>query len=199
MFNVFSDKGRYIAFPFFNYMYMAKYYNHNKGTTTYWKSRRSKPKDDFLKFYPIAERYVLERYNITRATLSILLFMYTEDYFDREMFNQFQKLVWWRYDRLKRMVSLGFVDKFPYTMNSGKLKYYYALSSKGDTICRMIYAILRMDREVSVLPRLNPMMRSTKANAEGWREWFKIFNTEVKRLRVENAKNPPDDGHDGWI
>ena len=55
------------------------------------KSNRS----DYLKYWRVIRQYVKVRYGLNQADLDMLLFLYSEKYFGKDKFQEFNELLSW--------------------------------------------------------------------------------------------------------
>jgi hypothetical protein len=63
------------------------------------------PPQDYLKYWRVVRYFIQAKYNIGTSDLDILLFLYSETYFSKDKFNEFDELLSWevkRFDRLRR-------------------------------------------------------------------------------------------------
>jgi len=84
---------------------------------------------DYLKFWRVIRYFVKAKYNLTQADLDVLLFLYSESYFSKDKFKDFDKLLSWDKNRFDRLLRDGWIVVF--RKRSGKRKALYELSYKG--------------------------------------------------------------------
>ena len=60
-------------------------------------------KNDFLKYWRVVRYYIKRKYNLTQADLDILLFLYSEGRFTRQVFKAYEGVVNWEPKRFKRL------------------------------------------------------------------------------------------------
>ena len=60
---------------------------------------------DYLKYWKVIRYYVQAKYGIKSADLDMLLFLYSEKYFGKQQFNDFDKLLSWDINRFNRLLS----------------------------------------------------------------------------------------------
>ena len=51
--------------------------------------------DDYLKYWRVIRQFVKVKYNLSQSDLDILLFLYSEKYFDRGKFDEFDNILGW--------------------------------------------------------------------------------------------------------
>ena len=62
-------------------------------------------KSNYLKYWRVIRYFIKHKYGLTQADLDMLLFLYSEDYFSKDKFEEFDELLSWdvnRFDRLLR-------------------------------------------------------------------------------------------------
>ena len=58
---------------------------------------------DYLKYWRVIRYFIKSKYGLTTADLEMLIFLYSESYFDKNKFQEFNELISWdvsRFDRL---------------------------------------------------------------------------------------------------
>ena len=64
-------------------------------------------KSDYLKYWRVVRYYVKAKYNLSQADLDILLFLYSESYFSRDKFAEFDSLLSWNETRFDKLLKDG--------------------------------------------------------------------------------------------
>ena len=59
----------------------------------------STKKHDYLKYWRVVRYFVKAKYGITTAELEMLLFLYSEKYFSKDKFHEFDELISWNVNR----------------------------------------------------------------------------------------------------
>jgi hypothetical protein len=63
------------------------------------------PKNDYLKYWKVIRYFAKAKYKLNTSDLDMLFFLYSEKYFGKQQFNEFDELLSWdvnRFDRLLR-------------------------------------------------------------------------------------------------
>ena len=55
--------------------------------------------NDYLKYWRIIRYFIKTKYKLTTGEIEMLLFLYSEDIFSRERFDQFNNLLGWNNNR----------------------------------------------------------------------------------------------------
>ena len=140
-------------------------------------------KSDYLKYWRVIRQFIKSKYGLTQADLDMLLFLYTEDYFSKDKFQEFNELLSWdvtRFDRLRR-------DKWieVFRKNMGKRKALYTLSYKTKRMINSLYKKLNGE-EIPTSPSKNPMFkRNVKYSDKVYRNFIKEMNASIRQQRHE--------------
>ena len=109
---------------------------------------------DYLKYWKVIRYYVQAKYGIRSADLDMLLFLYSEKYFGKQQFNDFDKLLSWDINRFNRLLSDGWISVF--RKRQGNKKTLYELSYKGKRMISSVYKKLNGE-EIPMSESANPM------------------------------------------
>jgi len=140
-------------------------------------------KSDYLKYWRVIRQFIKSKYGLTQADLDMLLFLYTEDYFSKDKFQEFNELLSWdvtRFDRLRR-------DKWieVFRKHMGKRKALYTLSYKTKRMIDSLYKKLNGE-EIPTSPSKNPMFkRNVKYSDKVYRNFIKEMNASIRQQRHE--------------
>lgn len=111
---------------------------------------------DYLKFWRIIRYYYLARYKMTQQDLEMLLFLYSEQHFDKDKFYEFNNLLGWDKGRFNRLLRDGWVEVF--RKHYGKRRTLYEISFKGKRMITEMYKKLD-GQEIPVCVSKNPLFR----------------------------------------
>lgn len=103
--------------------------------------------EDFLKYYGIAEIWVCNKYSITRDEFHTLLILYSEDVFDKKIFDVFSKGMTTKPKTIFRYVKNGLIekintDRYVYLYNrekTSKITAIYKLTHLSKTMIKAFY------------------------------------------------------------
>ena len=65
---------------------------------------RKPPPQDYLKYWRVVRYFIKAKYGLSQADLDVLLFLYSEKYFSKDKFSDFNELISWdkmRFEKLK--------------------------------------------------------------------------------------------------
>ena len=95
------------------------------------------PKMDYLKFWRVIRYFIKAKYGLSQSDLDVVLFLYTESYFDKAKFKEFDRLLSWDINRFNRLLKEGWIVVF--RKGSGRRKSLYELSYKGKRVVSKFY------------------------------------------------------------
>jgi hypothetical protein len=114
--------------------------------------------DDFLKYWKVIRQYVKIKYGLNQADLDMLLFLYSEAYFNKDKFDEFTRVVGWDSKRFKRLLSDGWLESFRKTDPHTKRRALYKLSFKAKHLVTLIYKYLNGEQLISESYVNNPLL-----------------------------------------
>jgi hypothetical protein len=147
------------------------------------RKRGFNPQDDYLKYWRVIRYYVKAKYNINQAELDILLFLYSEKYFTKDKFEEFDTLLSWDENRFDNLLRDGWIIKFrPYNQKT-KEKALYEISYKGKRLVSSIYKKLGGE-ELPSSSTNNPLFaKNVSYSDKRYREFIKEMNAYVRQQR----------------
>ena len=128
---------------------------------------------DYLKYWKVIRYYVQAKYGIRSADLDMLLFLYSEKYFGKQQFNDFDKLLSWDINRFNRLLSDGWISVF--RKRQGNKKTLYELSYKGKRMISSVYKKLNGE-EIPMSESANPMFAKNVSFSD------KVYRNMITRM-----------------
>ena len=92
---------------------------------------------DYLKYWRVVRYFVKSKYKISTGELDMLLFLYSEKYFGKDKFKEFDELLSWNVNRFDQLLKRGWIEVF--RKRVGKNKTLYSLSFKANRMIHSIY------------------------------------------------------------
>jgi len=137
--------------------------------------------NDYLKYWRVIRYFVKAKYKLNTADLEMLLFLYSEGYFSKDKFKEFDRLLSWdvnRFDRLKRDDWIVVFRK-----HSGKRKALYGLSYKAKRMIDSVYKKLNGE-EIPVGEETNPLFaRNVSYSDKRYKEMIENMNRATRQLQ----------------
>jgi len=143
-------------------------------------------KSDYLKYWRVVRQFIKVKHNLTQSDLDILLFLKSEQYFSRDKFNEFDKLISWEKLRFKRLKKEGWIEIFRKRM--GQRKALYQLSNRGKRVTASIYKYLN-GQEIPSSSDGNPMfLKNVSYTDKVYRNFIIEMNQTIKQQRHQTQK-----------
>ena len=137
--------------------------------------------DDYLKYWRVIRQYVKIKYDLTQADLDMILFLYSEKYFDRDKFKEFDSLLGWDVMRFQRLLKEQWIVIFRKRLKNHKV--VYQISDKSVNLVRLIYKKLSGE-EIPVSVSHNKMFAKNVAYSDRvYREMILEMNKVIKQQR----------------
>jgi hypothetical protein len=137
--------------------------------------------DDYLKYWRVIRQFVKIKYELTQAELDVLLFLYSEKYFDKNKFEEFDSLLSWDIHRFEKLKQLGWIVVF--RKRVGSHKTIYQLSIKSERMIQSIYRKLSGE-EIPVSNSTNKMFAKNVSHSDKvYREMILKMNAVIKQQR----------------
>ena len=80
-----------------------------KGLTIKKPTARVTPNHDYLKYWRVVRYWVKAKYNIGTPDLDMLLFLYSEQIFNKDKFVEYNKIMFWDIERFKKLKKDGWI------------------------------------------------------------------------------------------
>lgn len=139
---------------------------------------RPKPKTDYLKYWRIIKKYVQVKHKLSSAEVDTLLFLHSENYFDRDKFQEFNQVLSWDVKRFDRLLRDGWIEVF--RKNTGKYKALYQLSFKATNVVNYIYK--KLEGEKLPTSHYNPMFKENSSYSD------KVYRSAIIEMNKEIRK-----------
>jgi hypothetical protein len=139
-------------------------------------------KSNYLKYWRVIRQYVKVRYGLNQADLDMLLFLYSEKYFGKDKFQEFNEILSWDVKRFDRLLADGWIQNFR-ERRVGQ-KGLYALSYKANRMIGSIYK--KLDGEDIPMTMCNNPMFKKKVDYSDkvYRNFIKGINEETRKSRI---------------
>lgn len=141
---------------------------------------------DCLKYWRVVRQWVKVRYNLNQSDLDMLLFLYTEEYFTKVKFKEFNEIVSWDVGRFNRMLRDKWIESFRESAHHTRAMYCLTYKSK-----RMIYSIYQKlsGEDIPTNATNNPMFaRNVKYTDKVYRNFIKQMTKDRKEGRISDLE-----------
>jgi len=140
---------------------------------------RTPPDHDFLKYWRVIRFWVKKKYGLTTPDLEMLLFLYSEQIFNKQKFKDYSQLMSWDVKRFKRLLTEGWIHAW--RKKQGNETTLYELTYKGKRVIGNVYDKLN-GKEVSELAATNPLFKYNLSYTE------KVNRNMIIQLNEETKK-----------
>ena len=110
--------------------------------------------NDYLKYWRVIRQYIKVKYGLTQSDLDLILFLNSEGYFNKDKFEEFDRILSWEVQRFDRLLRDGWIEVF--RKRQGRIKGLYNLSYKAKRVVTSLYKKLNGE-EMPTSPSQNPM------------------------------------------
>jgi hypothetical protein len=141
---------------------------------------------DYLKYWRVIRYFYKRKYGLGQADLDMLLFLYSESYFTKDKFTEFDELLSWDINRFERLLHDGWIVVFRKRM--GARKALYELSYKGTRMVTEIYKKLNGD-EIPTSVSHNPVFKKNVSYADKvYRNMIISMNASIRQQRHQTPE-----------
>jgi ribosomal protein S20 len=109
-----------------------------------------------LKYWRVIRYWVKAKYGLGTPELEMMLFLYSEEIFNKSKFLEFDKIMSWDEKRFNNLLRDGWIHVW--RKRAGKNATLYELSHKGKSMIRTVYRKLNGD-EIGESPNINPLFK----------------------------------------
>lgn len=135
--------------------------------------------NDYLKYWRVIRQYIKVKYGLTQSDLDLILFLNSEGYFNKDKFEEFDRILSWEVQRFDRLLRDGWIEVF--RKRQGRIKGLYTLSYKAKRVVTSIYKKLNGD-EMPTSPSQNPMfLKNVSYTDKRYREAIINMNEFIRQ------------------
>ena len=117
---------------------------------------KSTPKSDYMKHWKVVRNFAKARYDFSVPDLDMMFFLYGEEYFTKDKYREFEKLLRWESNRFDKLLKNGWIEN--YKKKKHLLRSIYGISYKGERAISSLYKLLN-GGSFPEDTRYNPLMK----------------------------------------
>lgn len=140
-----------------------------------------KPNTDYLKYWKVIRQYYKSKHGLLQADLDMILFLYSEPYFDKTKFKEFNNILSWDRHRFDRLLQNGWIENF--RKYHGTQRGIYNLSDKAKNVVRDIYNKLNGEEIPTSLSYNKMFHKKVKYTDKVYRNMIIEMNQFIKQQR----------------
>jgi len=126
----------------------------------------------------VVRYYIKMKYKLNTGDLDMLLFLYSEDYFSKNKFKEFDELLSWNVNRFDQLLKDGWIEVF--RKRVGNRKALYELSYKAKRVINSIYK--KLNGEEIPSSEHNPIFhRNVSYTDKVYKNFIKEMNKTIKQ------------------
>ena len=142
--------------------------------------------NDCLKYWRVIRYYTKAKHGLTTADLDMLLFLYSEDIFSKEKFDEFDSLLSWNEARFDCLLRDGWIEVF--RKRRMKHKTLYGVTFKTQRVISSVYKKLSGE-EIPTSLNNNPIFaKNVKYSDKAYRKMI----LEMNHLRRQQQRLSPE-------
>ena len=136
---------------------------------------------DFLKYWRPIREYHQRRYNLTTAELETLLFLYSERFFTRKQFHEYDSLVGLSKKRFERLLYNGWIILFRQASEKARERELYELSHRARMMIMNLYNHIN-GLDIPTDGQLSPFTRRNATKSDkAYRKYIAKMNRDLKQ------------------
>jgi hypothetical protein len=142
--------------------------------------------NDCLKYWRVIRYFIKSKYGLTTSDLDMLLFLYSEDIFSKEKFDEFDSLLSWNEARFDCLLRDGWIEVF--RKRRKKHKTLYGVTFKTQRVISSVYKKLSGE-EIPTSLNNNPIFaKNVKYSDKAYRKMI----LEMNHLRRQQQRLSPE-------
>ena len=140
--------------------------------------------EDYMKYWRVIRQFAKVKYELTQSDLDMLFFLYSEKYFDRAKFAEFETLLDWEINRFESLRKRGWIEVF----KMGTRKATYKLSIKATRVIQSLYRKLSGE-EIPTSNSFNRMfLKNVSYTDRVYRDMIIKMNEAIKQRRHQSPE-----------
>jgi len=151
-----------------------------KGVYPRKNTTRKLPEYDFLKYWRVIRYWVRAKYGLGTPDLEMLLFLYSEQIFNKTKFKEYEEVMVWDVKRFKQLLTDDWIHVW--RKRQGSEATLYELTYKSKRIINTIYKKINGE-EIAETAIANPLFRNDASYMDKvYRNMIIKMNKEIKEL-----------------
>tara|TARA_R100000544_G_C2225745_1_gene60548 strand:+ start:1835 stop:2299 length:465 start_codon:yes stop_codon:yes gene_type:complete len=151
-----------------------------KGVSRRKQTSRIKPSHDYLKYWRVIRYWVKAKYDLGTPELEMLLFLYSEQIFNKSQFKNFEELMSWDIKRFDYLLKEDWIHVW--RKRKGKETTLYELTYKAKRVVNTIYKKLNGE-SIAESSVNNPLFRFDASYMDKvYRNMIVEMNKETKNM-----------------
>lgn len=132
----------------------------------------------FLKYHRVVSYYIKNKYQISGSELDMILFLYDENVFTKDVFNDFARTMSWDKSRFSQIVKDGLIKKWRDRKETQRSNLW-ELTIKAKRICNHMYKKLTHQEIISEDPYRNEIFKGKSYMDKIYKDMIKKMNSKT--------------------
>ena len=143
--------------------------------------QRVEPISDYLKYYRTARYWMKKRYGIGKDDLEVLLYLYSEGFFSKTKFREYENIFSWEKRRFDRLIAGKWISAW--RKPSPGQHAIYEVSLKGKRAMQSFYKKLEGSEPYPTTKNRNPLLKNERTFTD------KVNMLQMIKINKEHKKN----------
>lgn len=141
------------------------------------------PSSDYLKYWKVIRYFIKAKYKVSTGELDMLLFLYSENYFDKNKFLEYNEIFSWNEKRFDELKAKGWIEVFRPRDYKKNKRAIYTLSYKTKRMIGSMYKKLSGE-EIPESPSANPIfLKNVSYTDKVYKNMIIEMNKFIKQQR----------------
>lgn len=142
--------------------------------------------DDYMKYWRVIRQFAKVRYELTQSDLDMMFFLYSEKYFDRAKFAEYDTILNWDMNRFESLRARGWIEVFRPKLKNNKA--LYQLSIKARRVIQSMYRKMSGE-EIPTSNSFNKMfLKNVSYTDKVYRDMIIKMNEAIKQQRHQTPE-----------
>ena len=151
-----------------------------KGVYPRKNTTRKLPDHDFLKYWRVIRYWVKVKYGLGTPELEMLLFLYSEQIFNKSQFKEYEEIMSWDICRFRKLLKEEWIHVW--RKKNGNETTLYELTYRAKRVINTIYKKLNGE-EIAETAASNPLFRNDVSYMDKvYRNMIIEMNKEIREL-----------------
>ena len=142
-------------------------------------------KSDYLKYWRVIRYFIKAKYGVSQADLDLLLFLYSESYFSRDKFNEYDRLLSWDENRFDKLLRHGWVVTF--RERRGNRRALYELSYKTKRMIDSIYKKLNGEEIPETVGGSDLFFKNVSYSDKRYKDMILSMNSYIREKKRSSS------------
>ena len=145
-------------------------------------------KSDFLKYYRVIKKFFMVKHKLSDTKIDILLFLYSEKYWDLEKYEEYNSLLSWDYARMANLLRDDWIRVFRKGVKF-KSKTIYCMSPKAINMIESLYKKIEGEEIPETATENRMFHKKVPYSHNRYKKMITTMNSLNRKARLEKLTN----------